>query len=64
MVPEGAADMWASPPYAPEIRGGRIFGRGAGDMKGGIASYLMAFAALRQAGLQPAAPVQMHVVIE
>jgi len=64
VVPEGAADMWASPPYAPEIRGGRIYGRGAGDMKGGIAAYLMAFAALRQAGLQPAAEVQMHAVIE
>ena len=64
VVPEGAADMWASPPYAPEIRGGRIFGRGAGDMKGGIAAYLSAFAALRLAGLQPAAEVQMHAVIE
>lgn len=64
VVPEGAADMWASPPYAPEIRAGRIYGRGAGDMKGGIAAYLMAFAALRRAGLQPAAPVQMHAVIE
>ncbi|MBC7434172.1 MAG: ArgE/DapE family deacylase, partial [Rubritepida sp.] len=64
VVPEGAADMWASPPYVAVIRDGRIFGRGAGDMKGGIACYLQAFAALRLAGLQPAAPVQMHAVIE
>ncbi len=64
VVPEGAADMWASPPYAPEIREGRIWGRGAGDMKGGIAAYLAAFAALKRAGLQPAAAVQMHAVIE
>lgn len=64
VVPEGAADMWASPPYAPEIRAGRIYGRGAGDMKGGIAAYLTAFAALKRAGLQPAAPLQMHAVIE
>ncbi|MFL1464246.1 ArgE/DapE family deacylase [Roseococcus sp. DSY-14] len=64
VVPEGAADMWASPPYQPEIRDGRVFGRGAGDMKAGIVAYCMAFAALRRAGLQPAAEVQMHSVIE
>ena len=64
VVPEGAADMWASPPYAAVVRDGRIFGRGAGDMKGGIAAYLTAFAALRLAGLAPAAPVQLHAVIE
>ena len=64
VVPEGAADMWATPPYQPEIRGGRVHGRGAGDMKAGIVSYCMAFEALRRAGLQPAAEVQMHSVIE
>lgn len=64
VVPEGAADMWASPPYRPEIRGGRVHGRGAGDMKAGIVSYCMAFRALRLAGLAPAAPVQMAAVIE
>ena len=64
VVPEGAADMWASPPYEPEVRNGRVFGRGAGDMKAGIVSYCMAFEALRRAGLQPAAEVQMQSVIE
>lgn len=64
VVPEGAADMWETPPYQPAIRDGRIFGRGAGDMKGGIAAYLGAFAALRHAGLQPAAEVQLQAVIE
>ena len=32
VVPEGAADMWETPPYEPSIRGGRMYGRGAGDM--------------------------------
>jgi len=64
VVPEGAADMWATPPYAPAIRDGRVYGRGAGDMKAGIVSYCMAFQALRLAGLAPAAPVQMASVIE
>ena len=64
VVPEGAADMWATPPYEPAIRGGRMYGRGAGDMKAGIVSYVTAFKAMRLAGLQPAAEVQMQSVIE
>ena len=64
VVPEGAADMWESPPYVPTIRDGRVYGRGAGDMKAGVVSYCMAFAALKRAGLQPAAEVQLQAVIE
>ncbi|WP_135470095.1 ArgE/DapE family deacylase [Crenalkalicoccus roseus] len=64
VVPEGAADMWTTPPYEPAVRDGRVFGRGAGDMKAGIVSYCMAFKALRLAGLAPAAEVQMQAVIE
>ena len=64
VVPEGAADEWTTPPFEPTIRDGRMYGRGAGDMKAGIVSYLTAFRALREAGLQPAAEVQMHSVIE
>jgi acetylornithine deacetylase len=64
VVPEGAADMWLTPPYEPAIRDGRMYGRGAGDMKAGIVSYVTAFRALRLAGLQPAAEVQMQSVIE
>jgi acetylornithine deacetylase len=64
VVPEGAADLWVTPPFEPAIRGGRMYGRGAGDMKAGIVSYCMAFKALTLAGLQPAAVVQMQSVIE
>ena len=64
VVPEGAADLWVTPPYEPDIRDSRMYGRGAGDMKAGIVNYCMAFKALRLAGLQPAAEVQMQSVIE
>ncbi len=64
VVPEGAADLWTTPPFEPHVRDGRMYGRGAGDMKAGVASYVTAFAALRLAGLQPAAEVQMAAVIE
>ena len=64
VVPEGAADLWTTPPFEPAMRDGRMFGRGAGDMKAGLAAIVGAMAALRRAGLQPAAPVQLAAVIE
>ena len=64
VVPEGAADLWTTPPYEPSIRDGRMYGRGAADMKAGVVAYVTAFAALRRAGLQPAADLYMAAVIE
>ncbi|HYI64227.1 MAG TPA: succinyl-diaminopimelate desuccinylase [Allosphingosinicella sp.] len=42
VVPPG--DGWASDPFAPEIKGGLLHGRGAVDMKGGIAAFVAACA--------------------
>jgi acetylornithine deacetylase len=64
VVPEGAADLWITPPYEPSIRDGRMYGRGAGDMKAGDISNVMAFRALQLAGLRPTAEVQFQSVIE
>ena len=64
VVPEGAADLWTTPPFEPTIRGGRIYGRGTADMKAGLVAMTMALRALHRAGLQPAAPLQLAAVIE
>ena len=40
VVPPGAG--WMSEPFAPEIRGDRLYGRGAVDMKGSIAAFVAA----------------------
>ena len=42
VVPPG--EGWASDPFAPEIRGGLLHGRGVVDMKGGIAAFVAACA--------------------
>jgi succinyl-diaminopimelate desuccinylase len=42
VVPPGPE--WRSDPFEPEIRGGLLYGRGAVDMKGGIAAFVAAAA--------------------
>jgi acetylornithine deacetylase/succinyl-diaminopimelate desuccinylase-like protein len=43
-------DLWTSPPFEPEIRDGKIFGRGATDDKGGMLIPILALEAMLQAG--------------
>src|ERR1700677_364027 len=64
VVAPGPADMWASPPFAPRRDGDWLYGRGAGDMKCGLAAYIGAVAGLRALGLAPLAPVQLQSVVE
>lgn len=42
VVPTGPLEKWTSPPFAPEIRDGMLFGRGAADMKSSLAAMLTA----------------------
>lgn len=57
--PEGPVDEWASPPFEPVVRDGRLFGRGSSDDKCGIAMHA---AALRAFGGSP--PVTLKVIVE
>lgn len=42
VVPTGPLDQWANPPFSPVIKDGLLFGRGAADMKGSLASMVVA----------------------
>jgi acetylornithine deacetylase len=46
VVPSEPRDRWTSDPNAAEVRDGNLYGRGACDMKGGVAA--MTFAADRR----------------
>jgi len=42
VVPTGPLEQWQTPPFAPEIRDGQLYGRGAADMKGSLAAMVTA----------------------
>jgi len=42
VVPPGPREAWASDPFVPEIRDGLLYGRGAADMKGSVAAFVLA----------------------
>lgn len=42
VVPPGPSEHWDSEPFAPQVRDGFLFGRGAADMKGSIAAMVTA----------------------
>jgi acetylornithine deacetylase len=51
VVPPGDPATWTADPWGGEIRDGRLYGRGACDMKGGVASILAAVRALVASGV-------------
>jgi succinyl-diaminopimelate desuccinylase len=55
---------WKHDPFGGEEHGGRVYGRGTADMKGGIAAAVEALHALRRADRQPACDIVFHLVAD
>jgi acetylornithine deacetylase len=51
VVPTGDPDAWVESPFSGEVRDGRLFGRGACDMKAGLLAAHIAVQAVRRSGV-------------
>ena len=51
VVTEGDPAAWTDPPFSATLRGGRIYGRGANDMKAGLVCALIAIKAIKASGV-------------
>ncbi len=63
VVPPGDLGAWASDPWHLREVGGLLYGRGACDMKGGVAAVLGAVSALRVTGVRLRRSVAVHCVV-
>ena len=49
--PAEVGEPWSVDPYSGEVKDGRIYGRGASDMKGGVAATFFSFCLIKEMGL-------------
>jgi succinyl-diaminopimelate desuccinylase len=61
VVPVGDAKSWTAPPFGGEIRDGVLYGRGAVDMKGGVACFVAAALRYLAANPRPAGSLSLLI---
>lgn len=64
VVTEGDAAAWSYPPFGGEVVGGRLYGRGACDMKGGLAAAVAALDAVRRTARGLAGRVRLAALVD
>ena len=64
VVTEGDPKDWTRPPFGAEMIDGRIYGRGAADMKSGLAAAMVALAAFRRAGVAPKGKLVVGALVD
>ncbi len=63
VVPPGDLASWAGDPFVPRVTGDVVHGRGACDMKAGLAAHLGAVAAIRASGVRLRGRLAVHFVV-
>ena len=64
VVTEGNPGDWSRPPFGAELADGRIYGRGAADMKSGLAAAMIAGAAFLRAGVTPRGKLVIGALVD
>ncbi|MGX1498058.1 acetylornithine deacetylase [Labrenzia sp. MBR-25] len=64
VVPSANPASWTHPPFAAVREGDWLFGRGAGDMKAGLAANLFAVDAIEAAGFSLQGPLEFQSVVD
>lgn len=64
VVPVGDHHAWARDPFGGELADGRIWGRGSGDQKAGIAASIYAIEAIRRAGIRLGGTVEQSATVD
>ncbi len=63
-MPVTDRESWTFDPFGADVSGGRLYGRGATDMKGGLAAGMCALKAVRQCGLTLRGDVILQSVVD
>ena len=64
VVPPGNREDWNEDPYSGKVKDGRVYGRGATDMKGGNTSMLLALKCLKELGINLKGDLIFESVVE
>ncbi len=64
VVPPGDLNKWSTNPWDPVIHGGKLYGRGSGDMKAGVAANLLVAKFIHDHQIYLENDLQIHVVVD